>query len=265
MKQLALPVPWETLLPARVPIKVRQAIVSWPVKWQRHILLTKALAGDRIPGWLLKPIDYSFRPASYWRAADIRQLVANIKGAERKKMALRLIAEGRLDEAQEFILADTLSDQDRRLAGQLHPALMGGEYLPDYTGSEVEIARVTMASTAQDVISIRAYPQRGGIRFRVVDEYDSWFTIKPPFAKRPLNLRQLIRLIDTGDGDKMGPIGLGIIQINFDCTEEPAESFAEFMDFSSEFYPDLSRHYWFATQRWVEQNRSKETARPATI
>jgi hypothetical protein len=95
----------------------------------------------------------------------------------------------------------------------------------------------------------------------VLDEYNSTFTIKPPFAKRPLGLRQLLQLIDTAKGDKHGPIGLGIIQISFECSESPAESYSDFIDFSSEFYPDLSTHYWFATQRWVEQNRRREAAR----
>jgi len=258
MRQIEFPLRWETLLPAKVPTRVRKAIVTWPVKWQLHVLLSKALASEEIPEWVLKPIAYSFRPVSYWSADDLRQLVANIKGAERKKAALQLIEEGRLDEAEDFVLADTLSDEDRALFGRVHPSLMGGEYLPDYGAGEVEIARVTLASTTQDVISIRAYPSRVGIGFRVVDEYNGDYTVKPLFAKRPLSLRQLIRLIDTGKSDMMGHIGLGIIQARFDCTERPAESFAEFMDFSSEFYPALCRHYWFATQRWVEQNRARE-------
>ena len=255
MRQAELPLRWKELLPGRIPIKIRRAIVNWPVKWQRHILLTKALAGEEIPDWLLKPIDYSFRPGSYWHGEDLYQFVSNIKGAERKKIALRLIAEGRLDEADEFILADTLSERDRTLVGQVHPALMGGEYLPDYAASEVEIARVTMASTTQDVISIRAHPQPGGIGFRVVDEYNSACTIKLSFANRCLSLRQLVRLIDTANRDNMGSIGLGIIQTNFECSELPVESFEEFLEFSSEFYPDLGKHYWFATKRWIEPNR----------
>ena len=258
MQQTELPLRLKELLPARIPIKVRRAIIKWSVKWQRHILLIRALAGEEIPDWVLKPINYSFRPVSYWRAEDLYQLVANIKGAERKKEARRLLAAGRLDEADEFILADTLSDRDRTLVGQVHPALMGGEYLPDYVASEVEIARVTMASTTQDVISIRAHPQQGRIGFRVVDEYNSTCAIRPAFAKRPLSLRQLARLIDTGKRDEMGPIGLGILQTNLECSELPAESFAEFLEFSSEFYPALSVHYWFATQRWVDQNRRRE-------
>src|ERR1035441_6019695 len=107
MQQTELPLRWKELLPGRIPIKIRRAIVNWPVKWQRHILLTKALAGEEIPDWLLKPIDYSFRPVSYWHGEDLHHLVTNIKGAERKKMALRLIAQERLDEAAGFILADS--------------------------------------------------------------------------------------------------------------------------------------------------------------
>jgi hypothetical protein len=210
---------------------------------------------------MLQPINYDYRPASYWAPQNVRQVVANIKGAERKKTALRLIDEARLDEAHAVILADTLSGRERELAGKADPSLMGGEYLPDYCACEAEIARVTMASLTQDVISIRAYPRHGRIGYRAVDEYKSQIRVKPGQSKRPLSLRQLIRLIDTGESDELGPIGLCIIQIQFDCTEEPAESFASFVEFSSEFYPDLTRHYRFKTRWWVEQNRKRRAAR----
>ena len=36
---------------------------------------------------------------------------------------------------------------------------MSGEYLPDFEGDEVEIARVTLASVTGDVVSIRARRQ----------------------------------------------------------------------------------------------------------
>ncbi len=210
---------------------------------------------------LLQPIDYDYRPASYWNLQNLGQVVANIKGAARKKTALRLIDEALLDEAGAVTLTDTLSEEERDLAGKVHPALMGGEYLPAYEASEVEIARITMASITQDVISIRAYPTQGRIGYRVVDEYNSETRVKPEHSKRPLSLRQLIRLIDTAESNELGPIGLGIIQIQFDCTEESAESFADFMQFTSEFYPDLTRHYWLATRRWVEQNRKRRAER----
>jgi hypothetical protein len=209
---------------------------------------------------MFEQIDYNYRPASYWNPQNLRQLIANIKGAERKKRVLRLVEAGRLDEALDFVLADSLSEEERTLAGQEHPALMGGEYLPGYVAAEVEIARVTMASVTQDVISIRTFPKLGRIGYRVVDEYKSNFEIKPASSKRPLSLRQLIRLIDTGNSREKGPVGLGIIQIQLDCCEVAAESLADFMDFSSEFYPDLKKHYWVAIQRWVEQNQKRGVA-----
>jgi hypothetical protein len=205
-------------------------------------------------------IDYSYRPVSYWQVESLRQMVANIKGAQRKKTALRLINEGRLDEAKDFILDDSLSEEERVDVGKVHPALMGGEYLPDCSRGEVEIARVTMASITQDVISVRAFPKQGRIGYRVVDEYDSAFEIQPTFSKRPLTLRQLVRLIDTGTSDELGPIGLGIIQIQFDCSEEPAETFADFMEFTSEFYPELNEHYQLAVQQWVSENQMRRAA-----
>jgi len=160
---------WESLPPTQTPIKVLQAIARCPTKWQKHILFKKALADEDIPDWVLPPIDYGFAPRSYWAAENLQQLVANIKGAERKKIALQLIEEGRLDEANGFVLADSLSEEERTLTGKIHPSLMGGEYLPDYDEGAVEIARITLASTTQDVISIRAFPTSGGIGYEVAD------------------------------------------------------------------------------------------------
>jgi hypothetical protein len=49
---------------------------------------------------------------------------------------------------------------------------MSGEYLPDFEGDEVEIARVTLASATGDIISIRGRHEGGRIHYRIVDEYD---------------------------------------------------------------------------------------------
>lgn len=207
---------------------------------------------------LYKPIDYLFRPSSYWDPQDLRQLVANIKGAERKKKALELLEQGQLDQANEFILADTLSAEDREMAGRIDPTFMGGEFLPDYYPGEVEIARVTVASMTEDVTSVRAYPKGKQIGYRVLNEYNSVFEIRPEISEQPLSLQELIDLIETGESDNMGPFGLRTLDINLECGVSPAEYFAEFMDFSSEYYPELSQHFWFATQRWLMQNRNKE-------
>ena len=46
---------------------------------------------------------------------------------------------------------------------------MGGEYLPDYLPTEVEVARIDLQSIMRDAISIRACRDPKGIRYRVVD------------------------------------------------------------------------------------------------
>jgi hypothetical protein len=51
----------------------------------------------------------------------------------------------------DFLAQSALSDSDRQALGRIHPAFMGGEYLPDLAQSEVMIARITIASTTQDV------------------------------------------------------------------------------------------------------------------
>jgi hypothetical protein len=250
----------EDLLPNHIPIEVRREIARHPVAWQKRLLLKRALAGRTLPRGISAPIDYDARPACYWQPDNLRHVVVNIKGAERKKRALQLIETGRLDEATDLVLADSLSAAERAAAGKVHPALMGGEYLPDFEAGEVEIARITMASTTEDVISIRACPARSGIAYRVVDEYQSLARIKPEKSRRPLRLRQLVQLIDTASRGEVGPVGLGIIQTNLDCEESTkSEDFAEFLSFSSEFYPDLSHHYWFAVLRWVEHNSEERS------
>ncbi len=203
------------------------------------------------------PIDYSFRPLSYWHVSSLRQLLANIKGAERKKHALALMSRGCLAEVSDLVLTDCFSDEERCRLSKVDPALMGGEFLPTYLPNEVEIARVTMASVTQDVISIRARPKGERILYRVVDEYKAQFIIAPSSSVRPLTLQQLISLMDTGSDSEGHPIGLGIIQCLFDCTEEPAVAFDNFLTFSSEFYADLNKHYSLAIQQWVTETATR--------
>jgi hypothetical protein len=262
MEQQKLPNIWEESKSFNVPLTIHQSLPRSLMKWQRLILVRAAVNLKPVPDSLLKPIDYSYRPASYWMPENIYHFVANIKGAERKKQALHLIVEGRLDEASNLILTDSIPEEERTRLSKIHPTVMGGEYLPDYEAEEIEIARITMASVTQDVISIRACPDpsRKQIRYRVVDEYNSHFQVKPEYSKRPLALRTLIRLIDSAKSKEGRSIGLGIIQSHFECTDSPAETFADFLDFSSEFYPGLTLYYWFAVQRWVEQNRERRTS-----
>ncbi len=102
------------------------------------------------------------------------------------------------------ILKPSLDNEERAAVGAIHPWFMGGEYLPDFLRSEVEIGRVTMKSTTMDVISIRARPLRRRISYRIVDEYgDLWeddhYVMRPKTSKSPLRLNQLIAAIDSSN------------------------------------------------------------------
>src|ERR1022692_2397225 len=122
-------------------------------------------------------IDYIQRPQSYWYDQDVlATLLRNVKGTQRRRMITDYWKQGRLPELEEELLKDTLSEEARVQLGKIHPSFMGGEYLPDYLDTEVEIARIELASTTSDVISIRAARDPQGIRYRIVQEYDFEFT-----------------------------------------------------------------------------------------
>jgi len=70
---------------------------------------------------------------------------------------------------------------------------MGGEYLPDLSVTETMIARITIASTTQDVTCVYARRGKGRIYYRVVDEYEG-ATLSGKSARtssQPLSLREL--------------------------------------------------------------------------
>jgi len=83
-------------------------------------------------------------------------LVRTAEGAERKAALRQLIDSGRLDDIPGFLAESALSSDERQALGRIHPAFMGGEYLPDLMPDEVMVARITIASTTQDVVCVYA-------------------------------------------------------------------------------------------------------------
>ncbi len=151
--------------------------------------MTRMPATPEVPG-----IDLSFRPVSYfWPLGLETHLLARIKGAERNAAVQRLIDAGHLDDVPRFLRQSSLSDADRQAIGRIHPAFMGGEYLPDLTSHEVEIARTTIASVTQDVTSVYARRGKHRIYYRVVDEYqgETLTGRSTRTSTRPLTLGEL--------------------------------------------------------------------------
>jgi len=114
-------------------------------------------------------IDLSFRPS----AKLFPLLLSRVKGTVRRKELMQAMEEERLEDLPEQLLQSALSPEQRSASAARNPALMGGEYLPDFLKDEVEVARIELASSTADVISVRMRPTKKGLVYRVVDEYGS--------------------------------------------------------------------------------------------
>ena len=117
-------------------------------------------------------IDRDSRPRSYFRPRRLEEhLLSRVKGAKLRRHLQRMLNEGRCAEVLELLGPQGIDDTDRRMLESVHPSYMGGNYLPEQSEGEVEVARVTIASTTWDVTCVYARAEGGRIHFRVVDEY----------------------------------------------------------------------------------------------
>ena len=209
-------------------------------------------------------INYDFQPISYWSPAPNPLDVAlrNVKGRNRREMIRDFHAEGNLEALCDELLSDTLDEKVRDSIGRIHPSFMGGEYLPNYTRHEVEIARIELESTTSDVISIRARPRGKRIEYSVCDEYESEFTLPQRTSSHPFSLRELICFLDTVEHCKADPSWnqfgfiLSFNQCNLECGAD-LESLEEFTRVGSDFYPDLTLHYASSITEWYEAHLAK--------
>ncbi len=149
-----------------------------------------AKAGKPVPAW---SVDY--RPASYFGADDVEtHLLTQVNGEWRRKLLLDALEAGEIDEVPPALLSPGLEDDLRHAVGGLHPGFMGGEYLPTAKGTEVEIARIRVASTMSDVTSVYARRQGKRIAYRVVDEHegDTLSDRTTRTSMQPLTMRELL-------------------------------------------------------------------------
>jgi hypothetical protein len=184
------------------------------------------------------PVDLTYRPKAYfWPLGLEKQLLTHIKGAQRRATLKRLIDAGQLDQMPDILAKAKLSDAERAAIGRIHPAFMGGEYLPDMTDDEVEIARIEIRSTTSDVTSV--YARRnlsdGTIHYRVVDEYagETLSGNDERDSDEPLTLAELTAFF-------LGSWSLfDCLEMNFEADTEQMLAFYRGL---SEFYPDFDRH-----------------------
>ena len=213
-----------------------------------------------------RDVAYSFRPSSYWEipGSPLELVLRNVKGTKRREMIRHFYEHGRLDQLVPVLAADELSDENREGLGAIHPSFMGGEYLPGYRRNEVEIVRIELDSTTSDVIGLRARRiscKQPRIAYALVDEYDTEYKIRPAQTTRPLMLGQVITLLDDVDTDVSEREWLrhswvlSLNESNRTLDNGDPEPYRDFTRVSSEFYPELSKHYERLFDRWTQAYR----------
>jgi len=138
---------------------------------------------------------------------------------------------------------------------------MGGEYLPDRVDGEVEVARIVIASTTQDVTCVYAWEAPGAIRLRVVDEYrGDTLTGEPElWVQEPLTLREFVDFfLEAWDL-------IACLDMNFGERHHPREDVHSFvLEASSDHYPMFEAAVrdridkWMATNPDLEQDQGDE-------
>jgi|UniRef100_UPI004047B3B4 hypothetical protein len=179
-------------------------------------------------------IDANYHPKKYFYDFDTG---LPVKGAMLQAAYRSAVLESDHGAAEAILLNSPTNDQERQLLGSLHPSLMGGLYLPDRAHAEVEVARVTIASTTMDVTCIFASPTAEGISFRVVDEYEGETLNQPAqmIAGEPLKLIELINFFFTS-WDLTG-----CLEGNFADWGYPRHEIHNFIvSANSDFYPQFS-------------------------
>ncbi len=219
-------------------------------------------------------IDLDFRPTGYADFDDPVSLALNgIKGQMRREMVRDMLAaEGEkralydelLGPLDEHLLEERVPEERiQAVSRSLGPAWMGGEYLPDLAGREVEIARVVLASVLGDVFSVRACLVEGGYRYSMVDEYATDFRVTPKASPRTLTLGELIGLIDSVDDGVESPDGF--VEAwwwqQWECGDAP-ERCTAFARVESEQYPQLAAHYEARARQWRIARAAEAAGRP---
>ena len=137
----------------------------------------------------------------------------------------------------------------RQALGRIHPAFMGGEYLPDLTPNEVMIARITIASTTQDVTCVYARRGKNRIHYRVVDEYDGETLSErnTRTSTRPLTLGELEAFFNGAWSI------FDVLEMNFGRRRlRPGPRCSRFVvGVESQFYPQIGELYRRRIEAWA--------------
>ena len=189
-------------------------------------------------------IGLDYRPESYFGPVRLEDHIpSRIKGAMRRAWVRKAIESGSNAGTLGAIAESALSTHDRITQGRIHPALMGGEYLPDLESQEIEIARIHLNSTTGDVADLRARRDGDRIQYRVVDEYDGETLSEPSerSSTQPLTLGELSEFFLAAWGLRE------VLEMN----ELSLRGALEFVNPSSEFYPQFASLVELRIHEWL--------------
>lgn len=205
---------------------------------------------------------YDFRPATYFDNLEPNALiVASILGEERRRAVKEALQSDPLAHLPLAFTDSQLDPPTRERRGAVHPALLGGEYLPTLGQDTIEIARIVFASMTQDVISVRAQRTRGRIRYHVQDEYDTEFRQRRHATTLPLSLGELIQLIDTTKHpDPVAPGGLVWSHVRWHVREGFLDEARSLVSVESEFYTELGSYYDRVIAEYVDAKEDRRGA-----
>ena len=201
-------------------------------------------------------IDLKYRPTTYFWAQELGiALLSDIKGAQRRRIYSQALKEGREALLHQEVTEEVLSEQDQQMLGRVHPAFMGGEYLPTRKSQEDEKARITSASTTQDVTCVYARQVGQRIHYRVVDEYDGETLNGAGFrtSTKPLKLEELVEFfLKSWDL-------INCLHFNFEEHGYPRERVHWFIvDASSSFYSEFDALIRAKVDEWLDAQEVNE-------
>jgi hypothetical protein len=188
--------------------------------------------------------DIQYRPPSYfWPLPLDHHLMGTVKGTTRREI-LRHLRQG--EAIPQTLAKEALPDELRKAMGRLHPSLMGGEYLTDLAAGEIEIARISLQSVTGDVIVVRARRVPTGIAYRMVDEYETKYRVRPARSKTPLSMLELIRLIESA---RPSSPTINVLVLN---AESGWDELRSFVTVTSPFYSELKGWYTAYLNLWLD-------------
>ena len=206
----------------------------------------------------MKEFNLDYRPPFYFGPQDLKDYYnSRILGQIRRNIVSETIDKSNVSAS---FRENSLDQNLRNALGQIHPSMMGGEYLPQHLINEIELCRVVLNSTTMDVTSLRVRKQKRRYVYRIVDEYSNKFTLTKKTSTKPLSMREVTQILDTSrevlydTGEEMEYVGLIKPVIEYmkqdGCGKEES---IEYVIVESTFYPELFAYYEQQKEIWFEE------------